>query len=604
MSNNFNIDKDKLNSFSKEEREVILKILEQYGQNGDSALFNKLVYNDYEEIPVDIETFLTDDNYMGQAWKDAEGKLKIYPYWMKRLKELFPNNLETKVNTFIASGARGLGKSEISIAIMCYLLYRVMCLKNPLEHFHLKPTEKIVFALMNIKLALVEEIATSKFQNSIKMSPWFMKRGHITGKSNLIWEPDDKYNIDIKIGSQSDDLIGLPIYFCLDGDTEILTTKGVFKLKDLENKEIQVLSMDKNNNIVISNTCTIKPTVKTQEEYEIELEDGTIIKCTPNHRFMLKDGSYKEAQELTENDELMDIKPFGYIYKFTNLKTNKIYIGKREKSFFDESYYGSGKLWKKDLDLYGKEFIKREIICFGYSRKELNTLEKKYIKLFNSQDQSIGYNIHKGGQGGNSLNDTKKWSELHTGNKNGRYGKEVSIDTRLKISKSNKGKVRSEEFKKQLSKKLKNRKKPDGFGDKISRAQKGRKKSELELLHLRESNKIIAEKNRGKKRSAETRNKISKSLLGHKGLSGKDNPMYGKSHSKEAREKISKAKKGKYTLGNSPNSKCVICIDTGEMFTSIKEATLKYPKATHISDCCKNIIKSSGKLHWRYKDEN
>ena len=153
-------------------------------------------------------------------------------------------------------------------------------------------------------------------------------------------------------------------------------------------------------------------------------------------------------------------------------------------------------------------------------------------------------------------------------------------------------------------KKLKNRKKPDGFGDKISRAQKGRKKSELELLHLRESNKIIAEKNRGKKRSAETRNKISKSLLGHKGLSGKDNPMYGKSHSKEAREKISKAKKGKYTLGNSPNSKCVICIDTGEMFTSIKEATLKYPKATHISDCCKNIIKSSGKLHWRYKDEN
>lgn len=67
MSNNFNIDKDKLNSFSKEEREVILKILEQYGQNGDSVLFNKLVYNDYEEVPVDIETFLTDDNYMGQA---------------------------------------------------------------------------------------------------------------------------------------------------------------------------------------------------------------------------------------------------------------------------------------------------------------------------------------------------------------------------------------------------------------------------------------------------------------------------------------------------------------------------------------------------------
>ena len=40
---------------------------------------------------------------------------------------------------------------------------------------------------------------------------------------------------------------------------------------------------------------------------EIELEDGTVIKCTPNHRLRLKDGSYKEAQYLTENDELMDI---------------------------------------------------------------------------------------------------------------------------------------------------------------------------------------------------------------------------------------------------------------------------------------------------------
>jgi len=42
-------------------------------------------------------------------------------------------------------------------------------------------------------------------------------------------------------------------------------------------------------------------------EYQIELEDGTVIKCTPTHRFMLKDGSYKEAQYLTEDDELFDI---------------------------------------------------------------------------------------------------------------------------------------------------------------------------------------------------------------------------------------------------------------------------------------------------------
>ena len=39
---------------------------------------------------------------------------------------------------------------------------------------------------------------------------------------------------------------------------------------------------------------------------KIELESGEIIKVTPNHRFFLKDGSEKSAENLTENDELLD----------------------------------------------------------------------------------------------------------------------------------------------------------------------------------------------------------------------------------------------------------------------------------------------------------
>jgi hypothetical protein len=61
------INKEQLNSLSPEERKLALEILEQYAKKGSSDIFNELIYNDYEEIPVDIETFLTDDNYMGQA---------------------------------------------------------------------------------------------------------------------------------------------------------------------------------------------------------------------------------------------------------------------------------------------------------------------------------------------------------------------------------------------------------------------------------------------------------------------------------------------------------------------------------------------------------
>ena len=390
--------------------------------------------------------------------------------------------------------------TEIAVLIAAYLLHRVLCLKDPVAHFHLKPTEKLVFAFMNIKLDLAKEIGIAKFQNTIQSSPWFLERGTLEGRTKKMWVPkkfNDQEAIDIKIGSQADDLIGLPIYFCLDGDTEILTSNGVFKIKNLVDKQIKVPTISDDSNIVLSNICSVKQTAESNIEYEIKLEDNTIIKCTPNHRFRLVDGSYKEAQNLNEDDELADydIKPFGYIYKFVNLKTNKIYIGKREKPVFDEHYYGSGKLWKSDLEKYGKENIKREILCFGFSREELNELEKYYIKLYNAQDKDVGYNIHKGGQGGNSINDTEKWSEMYKGAKNGRYHKVVTLETRLKISAATKG----------LNKGVKNPKKgrpgkpkPPGFGDKISAYLTGRVKTGDALINIRKGNKITALKNKGK----------------------------------------------------------------------------------------------------------
>ena len=111
-------------------------------------------------------------------------KSKLYEYWEKKLRLLFPDAYSTEVNNLIISGARGLGKSEIAVAIMLYLMYRVMCLKDPQQHFKLKPTEKICFAFMNITKTLAEDIGVSKFQNTIRMSPWFMEKGNMTQKNN------------------------------------------------------------------------------------------------------------------------------------------------------------------------------------------------------------------------------------------------------------------------------------------------------------------------------------------------------------------------------------------------------------------------------------
>lgn len=104
--------KKMLDSMSEKERKVALLAMEEMASKGKSKTYEDIIYSDYKEIPVDIETFITDDNYLGKAWKDANGKLKLYPFWLKTLKKIFPNNIETAYDTLLESGARGLGKAQ------------------------------------------------------------------------------------------------------------------------------------------------------------------------------------------------------------------------------------------------------------------------------------------------------------------------------------------------------------------------------------------------------------------------------------------------------------------------------------------------------------
>ena len=220
-----------LSSLTKEEKDIVIKILDEYTLYGNSDTFKELQEADYKEIPVDIETFLTDDRYLGKAWKDTSGKSKLYPFWLEKLKILFPDPYITSVNNFIESGSRGQGKSEIAAGACCsYLLYRVMCLKDPLEYFGLKPTEKICFAFVNITKASAEEIALDKFQKTIQLSPWFLSRGILRQRNNEpYWEPPDP--IEIIIGSQPSDVIGRPIYACFADEVSFMRNQDIEKQK-------------------------------------------------------------------------------------------------------------------------------------------------------------------------------------------------------------------------------------------------------------------------------------------------------------------------------------------------------------------------------------
>jgi intein/homing endonuclease len=42
-----------------------------------------------------------------------------------------------------------------------------------------------------------------------------------------------------------------------------------------------------------------------EETIKFTMEDGTIIECTPNHKFLLVDGTWKCAKDITEIDDFL-----------------------------------------------------------------------------------------------------------------------------------------------------------------------------------------------------------------------------------------------------------------------------------------------------------
>ena len=100
--------------------------------------------------------------------------------------------------------------------------------------------------------------------------------------------------------------------YCLSGDTLIATTnkEGCLKLSEIVEKfeageDIHVFSCDKEAKELVVAPISKAWKTKTDKIWEVELDDGSIVQCTKEHPFMLKNGSYKMAQDLEENDALM-----------------------------------------------------------------------------------------------------------------------------------------------------------------------------------------------------------------------------------------------------------------------------------------------------------
>lgn len=312
-----NIPLEYYNSLSEEEKSAVNDIIGEIANKGSYESYEQLYYADYDEIPVDFITFVSDDRYLGRSTRN--GKF-LYDFWKQEATKIFNRN---DINEVALSGSIGIGKTTAACIMMSYHLYKTMCMKDPQAFFGLSPGSEIVYAFLNNTLSSSYKVGYDTVQSFLKESPWFLKHGVVSGRSDPKYYPEKGFGF--LVGSRSQHTLGRHIICslldevsfapgqnvnyekCLTGDTVIKTTDGDFKIEDLEGKKLKVYNYSpENDSIVVSEECTVIKTMETNEIVEIEVEDGTVIRCTPFHRLMLKDGTYKMAKDLSEEDELMD----------------------------------------------------------------------------------------------------------------------------------------------------------------------------------------------------------------------------------------------------------------------------------------------------------
>jgi DNA gyrase subunit A len=98
---------------------------------------------------------------------------------------------------------------------------------------------------------------------------------------------------------------------CFSGDTKVELYNGEQKtlaeLVDMAHRgaRVDVFTVDAHRNVRIKPMRAPRLVRRNDPVVKVTLESGAEIVCTPDHRFMLRDGTYREARELKPKDQLM-----------------------------------------------------------------------------------------------------------------------------------------------------------------------------------------------------------------------------------------------------------------------------------------------------------
>lgn len=192
------------------EQKQFLKILEELSDKGYSETLDTLYLVDFKEVPVDINRFLTDPQYLGCSNDNGN---QIYPGWW----EVYNNVFDTSKDIYevVLSGATRIGKTSTAVSMMCYMLYLLMCYRNPQKYFGLKEVSRATIAFANLTKDLAQGVAFVEFNDTLKKSPWFNEHGRFTNSATRpIYIPEGE-NIELVAASDAAHVLGMQLWCAL-----------------------------------------------------------------------------------------------------------------------------------------------------------------------------------------------------------------------------------------------------------------------------------------------------------------------------------------------------------------------------------------------------
>ena len=145
--------------------------------------FEVLKDNNFEETPVDAKTFVEGEAYLGQPplsqiqYDIVEAMSQIYR--LEDLIDILGTDEGTRYykkytkNEVILQLGKGSGKDFVSTVACAYIVYKLLCLKDPARYFGKPSGDAIDIINVAINAQQAKNVFFKGFKSKIERSPWF-----------------------------------------------------------------------------------------------------------------------------------------------------------------------------------------------------------------------------------------------------------------------------------------------------------------------------------------------------------------------------------------------------------------------------------------------